>query len=100
ALEERSPINHLDRFTCPVIFFQGSEDKVVPPNQSRLMADAVRAKGIPVAYMEFEGEGHGFRDSENIVRSVESEYGFFCRVFHITPADDLPDIPIDNAEHL
>jgi len=99
-LAERSPINHLDRFRCPVIFFQGSEDKVVPPNQSQSMAEAVRAKGIPVAYVEFEGEGHGFRDSANIIQAVESEYGFFCRVFDIIPADNLPAIAIDNASSL
>ncbi len=100
AVTDRSPIHHLDRFDCPVIFFQGSDDRVVPPNQSQAMADALRNKGIPVAYLEFPGEGHGFRDAGNIIRSVESEYGFFCRVFDIEPADGLPDIPIDNAERL
>jgi dipeptidyl aminopeptidase/acylaminoacyl peptidase len=100
ALRERSPINHLDRFRCPVIFFQGSEDRVVPPNQSRSMAAALRSKGIPVAYLEFEGEGHGFRDGANIIRAVESEYGFFCRVFGIEPADQLPPITIDNDQML
>ena len=100
ALIERSPINHLDRFRCPVIFFQGSEDKVVPPNQSRAMAEALRSKGIPVAYLEFPGEGHGFRDAGNIIQAVESEFGFFCRVFGIEAADDLPAIDIDNAENL
>lgn len=98
ALVERSPINHLDRFNCPVIFFQGSEDKVVPPNQSQSMARALRAKGIPVAYLEFAGEGHGFRDADNIIRTVQAEYAFFCRVFEIEPADSLPDIAIDNLE--
>jgi dipeptidyl aminopeptidase/acylaminoacyl peptidase len=100
TLIERSPINHLDQFRCPVIFFQGSEDKVVPPNQSRAMAEALRSKGIPVAYLEFPGEGHGFRDAANIIRAVESEFGFFCRVFGIKAADDLPAIAIDNAENL
>ncbi|MGE0623301.1 MAG: prolyl oligopeptidase family serine peptidase [Pseudomonadales bacterium] len=100
AIHERSPIHHLDGFHCPVIFFQGSEDRVVPPNQSQAMAAALRDKGIPVAYLEFAGEGHGFRDAGNIVLSVESEYGFFCRVFAIDPADELPDIPIDNAGRL
>lgn len=100
ALVERSPINHLDAFNCPVIFFQGSDDRVVPPNQSQAMADALRNKGIPVAYLEFEGEGHGFRDAANIIRSVESEYAFFCRVFGIAPADDLPALNIDNQDSL
>ncbi len=100
TLVERSPINHLDAFSCPVIFFQGSEDKVVPPNQSQAMAEALRGKGIPVAYLEFAGEGHGFRDARNIIRAIESEYAFFCRVFAIQPADDLPDLKIDNQESL
>ena len=100
ALVDRSPINHLDAFNCPVIFFQGSDDKVVPPNQSQAMADALRGKGIPVAYLEFPGEGHGFRDAKNIIRTIESEYAFFCRVFAITPADDLPRITIDNQDSL
>ncbi len=100
ALVERSPINHLDAFNCPVIFFQGSDDKVVPPNQSQAMASALRSKGIPVAYLEFAGEGHGFRDASNIIRSIEAEYAFFCRVFSITPADDLPELDIDNQDSL
>ena len=100
ALVERSPINHLDAFNCPVIFFQGSDDKVVPPNQPQAMAQALRSKGIPVAYLEFAGEGHGFRDAENIIRTIESEYAFFCRVFAIDPADDLPLLNIDNQDAL
>lgn len=100
ALVDRSPIQHLDRFNCPVIFFQGSEDKVVPPNQSQAMADALKSKGIPVAYLEFAGEGHGFRDAANIIRTAQSEYAFFCRVFHIEPAESLPDVPIDNMDKL
>ena len=100
ALTGRSPIKHLDAFDCPVIFFQGSEDKVVPPNQSQAMAAALRDKGIPVAYLEFAGEGHGFRDAGNIIRSIESEYAFFCRVFSIEPAEDLPSLKIDNQEAL
>jgi dipeptidyl aminopeptidase/acylaminoacyl peptidase len=99
-LLERSPINHLDAFNCPVIFFQGSDDRVVPPNQSQAMAAALRNKGIPVAYLEFAGEGHGFRDAKNIIRTVESEYAFFCRVFAIEPADTLPTLDIDNQEAL
>ena len=73
---------------------------MVPPNQSRAMAEALRSKGIPVAYLEFPGEGHGFRDAANIIRAVESEFGFFCRVFGIKAADELPAIAIDNAENL
>lgn len=100
ALIDRSPINHLDAFNCPVIFFQGSKDKVVPPNQSQAMADALRRKGIPVAYLEFPGEGHGFRDAKNIIRTIQSEYAFFSRVFAIEPAEDLPEVIIDNQDSL
>jgi dipeptidyl aminopeptidase/acylaminoacyl peptidase len=100
ALTERSPINHLERLSCPVIFFQGTEDRVVPPNQSRAMADALKGKGIPVACLEFEGEGHGFRSADNIVRATEAEYAFFCRVFGIQAADGPVDLPIDNRDAL
>ncbi len=100
ALAERSPINHLDGLRCPVIFFQGSEDRVVPPNQSQAMTAALRDRGIPTAYLEFEGEGHGFRDGRNIVRAVRSEVSFFARVFHIDTADPEPDLSIDNADQL
>ncbi|MXY56011.1 MAG: S9 family peptidase [Gammaproteobacteria bacterium] len=95
ALVARSPINHVDKLNCPVIFFQGSEDKVVPPNQAESMRDALAAKGIPVAYMLFEGEGHGFRRAENVRRAIEAEYAFFAKVFGFEPADDLPAVEID-----
>lgn len=94
--EARSPIHHVDRLSCPVIFFQGLEDKVVPPNQAETMVAALRAKGIPVAYVAFEGEQHGFRKAENIVRAMEGEYFFFARIFGFEPADPLEPVPIDN----
>ena len=62
---ERSPIHFIDRLSCALILFQGLEDKVVPPDQSEMMADAVRAKGLPVAYLAFEGEQHGFRGGDD-----------------------------------
>ncbi len=95
---ERSPIHAVDRFNCALILLQGLEDKVVPPNQSEMMADAVRRKGLPVAYVTFPGEQHGFRQAENIVRALESELYFYGRVFGFTPADALIPIPIDNLE--
>ena len=97
ALDERSPINHVDKLNCPVIFFQGAEDKVVPPNQAESMRDALAAKGIPVAYALLEGEGHGFRRAENVRRVIEAEYAFFAKVFGFEPADDLPGVDIDFA---
>ena len=92
----RSPIYFVDRLSCPLILFQGLEDKVVPPNQSKMMADAVRAKRRPVAYLTFEGEQHGFRKAETIVRSHEAELYFYGAVFGFTPADRIEPIAIDN----
>jgi dipeptidyl aminopeptidase/acylaminoacyl peptidase len=78
---ERSPITHVDRLSCALILFQGLEDKVVPPNQSEMMADAVRRKGLPVVYLTFEGEQHGFRRAETVVRCLEAELSFYAEVF-------------------
>jgi len=93
---ERSPIRHVAGLSCPVVFFQGLEDRIVPPNQARLMADALRAKGVPVALVEYEGEQHGFRRAENIVRTVEGELYFFSRVFGFEPADAVEPLEIQN----
>jgi dipeptidyl aminopeptidase/acylaminoacyl peptidase len=79
----RSPIHFTDRLSCPIILFQGLEDKVVPPNQSEMMAEAVRKKGLKVKYVTFEGEQHGFRKAENIVRALEEELAFYQDVFHM-----------------
>ena len=95
---ERSPIHHVERLNCALILLQGLEDKVVPPNQSETMAAAVRAKGLPVAYVTFAGEQHGFRKAENIVRALESELYFYGKVFGFTPADTLAPIAIDNLK--
>ena len=76
----RSPIHHVDKLACALILFQGLEDKVVPPNQSQMMADAVRGKGLPVEYLTFEGEQHGFRRAETVMRCLEAELGFYLRV--------------------
>jgi dipeptidyl aminopeptidase/acylaminoacyl peptidase len=92
----RSPIHHLDRFSEPLVTFQGSEDKVVPPNQSRMIVEALRRKGVPVAYLEFEGEAHGFRRAENIVRAQEAELYFYGAIFGFEPDGDIEPLPIDN----
>ena len=94
----RSPIHAIDRLACPLILFQGLEDKVVPPNQSQMMADAVRAKGLPVAYLAFDGEQHGFRKAETIIRSLEAELYFYGAVFGFAPADRIPPVHIDNLQ--
>jgi dipeptidyl aminopeptidase/acylaminoacyl peptidase len=75
---ERSPINHVDRLTVPVIFFQGAEDKVVPPNQTELMIAGLKERGIPVGYFLFEGEQHGFRKADNIKRALDAELYFYA----------------------
>ncbi|HEX8459531.1 MAG TPA: S9 family peptidase [Pyrinomonadaceae bacterium] len=92
----RSPINFTDKLSCPVIFFQGLEDKVVPPNQAELMVEALRAKGLPVAYVAFEGEQHGFRRAENIKRALEGELYFYSRVFNFELADPIEPVPLEN----
>ena len=92
----RSPIHFTDRLSCPLILFQGLDDKVVPPNQSAMMADAVRKKGLPVAYVTFEGEQHGFRKAETIIRALEAELYFYGEVFRFKVADAIPPVPIDN----
>jgi dipeptidyl aminopeptidase/acylaminoacyl peptidase len=92
----RSPIHFTDRLSSALILFQGLDDKVVPPNQSEMMASAARAKGLPVAYLTYEGEQHGFRKAENIVRSLEAELYFYGKVFGFTPADSIAPVPIDN----
>ncbi len=90
----RSPLNHAHRLSCPVIFFQGLEDKVVPPNQAEMMAKALEQKGIPVAHLTFEGEQHGFRKAETIRRTLEAELYFYGRVFGFTPADEIRPVDI------
>ena len=93
---ERSPIHFIDRLSCALIFFQGLEDKVVPPDQSERMAEAVRGKGLPVAYLAFEGEQHGFRRAETIIRCLEAELYFYGAVFKFPAAGPLAPIEIEN----
>ncbi len=95
---ERSPIHHLDGFNCPVVFFQGLEDEVVPPNQAEAMVEALRAKGVPVAYVPFAGEQHGFRQAENIKRALDGELYFYSRVFGFDLADPVEPLKIDNLQ--
>jgi dipeptidyl aminopeptidase/acylaminoacyl peptidase len=93
---ERSPIHFAENLSCPVIFFQGLEDKVVPPNQAELMVEALRKKGVPVAYVPFAGEQHGFRRAENIKRSLDGELYFYSRVFGFDLADNVEPVEIEN----
>lgn len=95
---ERSAIHFAERLVCPLILFQGSEDKIVPPGQSRTMYEAVKAKELPIAYLEFEGEQHGFRRAENQKRSLDAELYFYARVFGFTLADPIEPVKIDNLK--
>jgi len=93
---ERSPINFIDRLSCPVIFFQGLEDKIVPPNQAEIMVEALRAKGLPVAYVPFEGEQHGFRRAENMKRALDAELYFYSKIFGFELAEPVEPVTIEN----
>ena len=93
---ERSPINHVDDLAAPILLLQGSDDKVVPPNQAETMAAAARAKGLPVALVIYPGEGHGFRRSESIKSSYEAQLSFLGQVFGFAPAGEIPLLPIEN----
>ena len=96
--DARSPIMHIDQLKTPMLFLQGLEDKVVPPNQSERMFIELRNKEIPTAYVAYEGEGHGFRQAENIIHALESELYFYGKIFGLEPAGDLPRISIENLD--
>jgi dipeptidyl aminopeptidase/acylaminoacyl peptidase len=92
---QRSPIHHVDRLSCPVVFFQGLEDKIVPPDQAERMVESLRRKGIPVAYVAFPGEQHGFRRAESIRRALEGELYFYSRVLGFPLAEPVEPILIE-----
>ena len=94
----RSPIHHIGALRTPMLLLQGLDDKVVPPNQAEEMAAAVRRRGLPVALVMFEGEGHGFRTVTGRRRRLECEVSFFAQLFGYTPADDVPRLGVDNLE--
>jgi dipeptidyl aminopeptidase/acylaminoacyl peptidase len=93
---ERSPIYHVDQLSSAMILLQGLEDKIVPPSQAEIILEAVRAKGLPVAYLPFEGEQHGFRRAENIKRAMEAELYFYGKIFGFEPADEIEPVEIEN----
>ncbi|MFN8473151.1 MAG: prolyl oligopeptidase family serine peptidase [Anaerolineae bacterium] len=93
---ERSPVHFTERLSCPVIFFQGLDDKVVPPNQAEAMVKALRRKGLPVAYLAFEGEGHGFRRADTNRRALDAELYFYAHVFDIPLSEDIEGVEIQN----
>ncbi|KAJ8450766.1 hypothetical protein Cgig2_021238 [Carnegiea gigantea] len=99
ACFERSPINFVDKFSCPIILFQGLEDKVVPPDQARRIYKALKEKGVPVALVEYEGEQHGFRKAENIKFTLEQQMVFFARTIgKFKVADHITPLKIDNFD--
>ncbi|OUZ99806.1 Peptidase S9 [Macleaya cordata] len=99
AFFERSPINFVDKFSCPVILFQGLDDKVVTPGQARKIYMALKQKGLPVALVEYEGEQHGFRKAENIKFTLEQQMVFFARLIgNFKVADEISPIKIDNVD--
>lgn len=91
---ERSPIHHLEGLSCPMLILQGGQDKVVPPDQAEQMVAAVRGKGLPVAYVFFPDEGHGFRRAENVIATAQAALAFLGRVHGFVPADELPELDL------
>ncbi|UJR33801.1 hypothetical protein I4U23_021226 [Adineta vaga] len=96
---ERSPISHVKSVSKPIIFFQGSEDKIVLPSQAEIMVNALREKHLPVAYVLFDGEQHGFRKAENIRRSLDGQFYFFSKIFRFQMADHVDPIEIENLSN-
>ncbi len=95
---ERSPIHHADRISAPLLVLQGLDDKVVPPVQAERIIDALRERGVPYAYIAFEGEGHGFRRADSRRRMYEAELSFLGQVFGFEPTDLLEPLSIENLE--
>ena len=95
--QQRSPIHHTAQLSCPIIFFQGLEDRVVPPSQAQRMVDALRSRHLPVAYVTFPEEGHGFRQAQTQQQCLENEWAFYAHVFGLSLQDPLPPLHIDNV---
>ena len=93
---ERSPIHHTEKLSCGLILFQGLDDKIVLPNQAEMMFEVVRAKGLPVAYLAFEGEGHGFHQGSTVKRALEAELYFYSKVFGFELAEAIEPVVIVN----
>ena len=96
--QDRSPLHAKQSPTCPIIFMQGLKDKVVPANQSQLMVNKLKQEGIPVAYIEFPEEGHGFQYRDNRIAALEAELYFYRKVFNFEDLEQLPKLDIANLE--
>ncbi|SDY15240.1 prolyl oligopeptidase family serine peptidase [Nitrosomonas sp. Nm58] len=92
----RSPIHHIEQLACPLILIQGLDDPIVPPNQSQMMFDALRTRGLPVAYVTFAGEQHGFVKAENNKCALEAELYFYSRIFKFELAEEMAPVQIEN----
>jgi dipeptidyl aminopeptidase/acylaminoacyl peptidase len=92
-------VSHADSISRPLLLLQGLDDKVVPPAQAEVIVEALKQRGIPYAYIAFEGEGHGFRKAENIRRALEAHISFLGQVFGFEPADEIEPIAVENLEH-
>jgi dipeptidyl aminopeptidase/acylaminoacyl peptidase len=97
--QQRSPLYSVDNIQVPLLLLQGLDDKVVPPNQSQLIFDALKKNCIPTAYITFEGEGHGFRQPKNNIRSLNSELDFYGQIFGFTPAGNIEPITLERCEN-
>jgi dipeptidyl aminopeptidase/acylaminoacyl peptidase len=98
--QERSPVHHADGISAPLLLHQGLDDKVVPPSQSETIVAALKRRGIPYAYLAYEGEGHGFRRADSQRRMVEANLAFMGQVFGFAPADELAPLEIENLERV
>ena len=96
--DERSPINHIDRLSRPLLVLQGADDEVVPKEQSRMIVEALRAKRMPVAYIEFPGEQHGFRSAKNIRTALDAELSFYAQVlgFELPDGEGIEPVQVEN----
>jgi len=93
----RSPVHFVDRLERPLLLLQGLDDEVVPPSQAEMMVEVLESKGIPYAYIAFEGEGHGFRREDSIVRSIEATLSFVGQVFGFEPAGDIEPLVLSGS---
>ncbi|MEE8119093.1 MAG: prolyl oligopeptidase family serine peptidase, partial [Gammaproteobacteria bacterium] len=97
--KERSPLYSANKLACPVIFFQGLKDEIVKPDQAKRMVDALKKKKLPVAYLTFKDEAHGFRSADAIKQCIEAELVFYGRVLGFKPAGRLASLDIENLKH-
>ena len=93
---ERSPVHAADRITTPMLVLQGAEDHVVPVSQAKLIVAALEGNRVPYAYLLFDGEGHGFRKSDSIVRAFQAELSFYAQVLGLDLGDSVPTLEIGN----